>query len=772
MDANDIDEAWEQFLKSDSSFMKASVEGKLDTIAAQLQELTTDNKRLTEIIPKIMGDQTAIENGQSAADMMLGGQSPEDILGSIQDEAAPAEEEGMPPEEEEMPEEGAEEVPEGAVEKAEEDDDEAKREVSEEELPEEDSEPEPEAEPEAEPTEEVDIEEYAEGPEDEVEMSVTEVPQDDTGAISPAMDVPDQQDVESVGEEPPVEEIQPAGQEGLPPEGVPDLTDEINATQPDGLLNVYDRFIEGMKRAAQQAVANGDLAGVSNLAGAQNAIDAIWRTQVAPTMDGINGTDDFTKSCEAKPIVKSSDCMNGSKMSDTIESSHEVNPSKTSTEGEENTTGHDNTATTAPAPEGMVADTEAPHALNNDTTTVGSSDPASFEKAVPAEPPEDGQGMEPVEKSLSDLEGYDQPYADKDKDLPYADPIRKSVPSFREVMAEPKEERFMKMAEVRRGPNLPMEAFLKKWYGDGVTKSMTEGQPMEGTNPVEGADETSFEKEGGAMTAGTEGAVNPMYSDKVEKAWAGSPAGTDTEAVNDAIDDHIWDTEERFYDSPDIPSAHKARVAYSESMIPDTDDGELNEAIDNLQHGSKGDFESPTFQTRVGPEGNVQGRISNEPDAHIEKSTAGQAGPSTDVEEVMKSEDMIDDVNAAFEKCDSASTGTKSVEEEMKGPVNRQSKDTGLEDVESAMKKSMENGKPIASFHDMMAFKKSVSRFETPRPDSVATVNGDVRRPDESFRKSAVSGPVVRMGYGVRHEDVVAQDIAEYKLYKAQKGFN
>ena len=669
MDANDIDEAWEQFLKSDSSFMKASVEGKLDTIAAQLQELTTDNKRLTEIIPKIMGDQTAIENGQSAADMMLGGQSPEDILGSIQDEAAPAEEEGMPPEEE-LPEEGAEEVPEGAVEKAEEDDDEAKREVSEEELPEEDSEPEPETEAEPEP-EEVDIEEYAEGPEDEVEMSVTEVPQDDTGAISPAMDVPDQQDVESVGEEPPVEEIQPAGQEGLPPEGVPDLTDEINATQPDGLLNVYDRFIEGMKRAAQQAVANGDLAGVSNLAGAQNAIDAIWRTQVAPTMDGINGTDDFTKSCEAKPIVKSSDCMNGSKMSDTIESSHEVNPSKTSTEGEENTTGHDNTATTAPAPEGMVADTEAPHALNNDTTTVGSSDPASFEKAVPAEPPEDGQGMEPVEKSLSDLEGYDQPYADKDKDLPYADPIRKSVPSFREVMAEPKEERFMKMAEIRRGPNLPMEAFLKKWYGDSVTKSMTEGQPMEGTNPVEGADETSFEKEGGAMTAGTEGASNPVYTDNP-----------------------------------------------------------------------------------------------------VEKSTAGQAGPSTDVEEVMKSEDMIDDVNAAFEKCDSASTGTKSVEEEMKGPVNRQSKDTGLEDVESAMKKSMENGKPIASFHDMMAFKKSVSRFETPRPDSVATVNGDVRRPDESFRKSAVSGPVVRMGYGVRHEDVVAQDIAEYKLYKAQKGFN
>lgn len=697
MDANDIDEAWEQFLRSDSSFMKASVEGKLDTIAAQLQELTTDNKRLTEIIPKIMGDQTAIENGQSAADMMLGGQSPEDILGSIQDEAMPAEEEGLPPEEGEAPEEGAEEVPEGAVEKAEEDDDEAKKEVSEEELPEEDSEPEPEPESEAEPEpetepepEEVDVEEYTEEPDgSEVEMSVAEVPQDDTGAISPAMDVPDQQDVESVGEEPPVEEIQPAGQEGLPPEGVPDLTDEINATQPDGLLNVYDRFIEGMKRAAQQAVANGDLAGVSNLAGAQNAIDAIWRTQVAPTMDGINGTDDFTKSCEMKPIVKSSDCMNGSKMSDTIESSHEVNPTKTSTEGEENTTGHDNTATTAPAPEGMVADTKAPHALNNDTTTVGSSDPASFEKStfekeqpgVPcegepefkkdAEPVADGQGMEPVEKSLSDLEGYDQPYADKDEDLPYADPIRKSVPTFKEILAESKEERFTKMAEVRRGPHLPLEAFLKKWYGDGVTKSMTEGQPMEGTNPVEGADETSFEKEGGAMTAGTEGASNPVYTDNP-----------------------------------------------------------------------------------------------------IEKSTAGQAGPSTDVEEVMKSEDMIDDVNAAFEKCDSASTGTKSVEEEMKGPVNKQSKDTGLEDVESAMKKSMENGKPIASFHDMMAFKKSVSRFETPRPDSVATVNGDVRKPDESFRKSAVSGPVVRMGYGVRHEDVVAQDLAEYKLYKAQKGFN
>ena len=641
----DVDEAWEHFIKSDTSFVKASDSGKLDTISAQIQELSTDIKRVTDIIPQIQGDRNVLDDeGGGSLDTVLGGESPESILAGVQgdegDQSVPEEEgeESAPPEE--------------PMEKAVDDD------TDTEELQEEVSEDAPS----------VDV------PDDRMQDHGNDIESEP----EPGEDVDVSVEVDDVvPDEEVVESIEPAGQEGLPPEGVPDLTDEINATQPDGLLNVYDRFIEGMRAAAHEAVESGQIDKVTRIAGAQDAIDSIWRSQIAPL---VGGGERFTRSADSRIVKSEIGDMTGERMSDEIASSHEVSLNDCSEEGAENTTGHDNDAKAPDTPCGEVGDTDAPHALNNDTTTVDSSDPASFEKAEETEPVEkcdsveksaepvaDGEGMEPVTKSLEDLEGYSEDYVDKDPDLDYTDPIRKSVPSFKEIMAVPKEERFMRMAEMRHGPHKTMEQFLKSWHEEDMRKSMTEGAPMAGTDPVQGS--ATVMKAEGAPAAGDAGVSNAVFSEPVEKSMAGEP----------------------------------------------------------------------------GPVGNVQDAMQP-----VEKSA----------------EDQLNDVNAGFEK---ATAETTPVGDELQGPVDDRTSDTGMEDVDSAMKKSQANGKRIMSFNEMLSFRKSgMPTVSRPGPES--TVNGDVTPTElRDFRKS--QSPVVRMGRGVDHRDVVRADWEEYRLYKNQGRF-
>lgn len=115
--ANDVDEAWSQFKKDSEAFAKASVNEKLDTLAAQLNEVQTDTKRLAEIVPKIMGDETAIEGANESADpaaMMGGGMPPMDESTEMPPEEGAGDEmtgEEMPPEDALGAEEGAEEMP-------------------------------------------------------------------------------------------------------------------------------------------------------------------------------------------------------------------------------------------------------------------------------------------------------------------------------------------------------------------------------------------------------------------------------------------------------------------------------------------------------------------------------------------------------------------------------------------------------------------------------------------------------------------------------------
>ena len=691
----DVDEAWERFQKSEepyTSFRRSSIDGKLDTIAAQIQEMSTDLNRVADIVPQVMGDRGALEaDEQDPIDMVLGDDSPDlssltqQMGGGMPPEGAP---EGAP---EEAPAEGGpveetEEVSEEEeVEKASDDDGMDDVRESAEELDEEVSEM-----PDADPGD--DPEDAATGmpepPAEGVAVSVT----DDT----PEGDVT----VTEVSEESaePVEDMgMREGQEGIPVEGgAPDLLDEINENQPEGLLNVYDRFIEGMKAAAHQMVDSGRLGEVSNLAGAQNAIDNIWRTQVLPLTE---------------PIMKSGDGMkeiNTGKQEDGIQSAHEVPLPAPDTEGEANTTATDNDATQAPASEGRTT-AQAPHALDNDTTTVGSENLPSFRKAVPAEPVADGQGMEPVEKSLDELEGVPDDYADPVKDDDYTDPIRKSVPSFREVMVAPKEERFMKVAEMRHGPHKSLDQFLKSWYGDEVA------DPGEG----EIGDNGNFGK---SMTAAPAEPDEDSFQGSVEKSCDG-------EGFDKAI--------------------HGSQPPSQE--IRDGED----------RHASESMAKSEGAMT-AGSEGAVNPVYGDE----VAKSTAGQAGPSMSME---KSCDQLSDVDGAFGK--SADTGTTPVGDELQGPECDGSADTGAKDVDSAMKKSMENGKPLPSFQEMMSFRKSMP-YAPARPSAIASVNGDITRPEESsFRKAAPQKPVVRMGFRQDPRKVVERDLEEYRIYKTQRGY-
>ena len=106
VDSMDHDVAWDQFKKeSTERVQKTSIAGKLDTIAAQLNEIQTDTSRVAELAPKILGDESAVdEANQAAPDMGGSGGDMGDALGSLlgggesPEESAPEESpEEMPP---------------------------------------------------------------------------------------------------------------------------------------------------------------------------------------------------------------------------------------------------------------------------------------------------------------------------------------------------------------------------------------------------------------------------------------------------------------------------------------------------------------------------------------------------------------------------------------------------------------------------------------------------------------------------------------------------
>lgn len=74
----DTEKAWDLF-KSQNSIQKASISEKLDTISAQLNEIKTDSSRTASIVPKIMGDDNALNSAEGDAGESPP-ESPEDLL--------------------------------------------------------------------------------------------------------------------------------------------------------------------------------------------------------------------------------------------------------------------------------------------------------------------------------------------------------------------------------------------------------------------------------------------------------------------------------------------------------------------------------------------------------------------------------------------------------------------------------------------------------------------------------------------------------------------
>lgn len=66
------DEAWMEFRKNSSQIQKASISEKLDALAAILQETRTDTQRMAQVVPKILGDEGAIDAANAGADPMQG----------------------------------------------------------------------------------------------------------------------------------------------------------------------------------------------------------------------------------------------------------------------------------------------------------------------------------------------------------------------------------------------------------------------------------------------------------------------------------------------------------------------------------------------------------------------------------------------------------------------------------------------------------------------------------------------------------------------------
>ena len=93
----DTEEAWNNFRAQSVQIQKASVTEKLDTIAAAINEIQADTSRTAEVVPQIMGDNSAIDAANAAAGPEMPGGP--DMMGGMGGEDMNIDEEQMPPEE-------------------------------------------------------------------------------------------------------------------------------------------------------------------------------------------------------------------------------------------------------------------------------------------------------------------------------------------------------------------------------------------------------------------------------------------------------------------------------------------------------------------------------------------------------------------------------------------------------------------------------------------------------------------------------------------------
>lgn len=311
----EVEEAWELF-RSNQLAKSASITGQMDTMAAQIHEIQTGVDRLTTLIPKLMGDEAAIDaaNADASAlpDMMSMGDASGmggDMMGAP-DMGAPEDtgEDSMPKEEEKDTRETASE---DEVEKA--DDTEEKNVLGD-------------------GGDEAAGDDYSgadelgigggepEGGED-IEAEVTETPE---GADVDIAEVPD--DI-------PEEEMA--------------VAEEPMPEAPTDDMDFYAKMLAFIIQAASKAQEAGDSASYGAIAKGAGELTKSFK-DMAPALDSVMGTDFFTKACSDSTdvsgvehpddMMEKTDIPEGAEITDGMEKTDSKDPKMPDVEAEKGRT--------------------------------------------------------------------------------------------------------------------------------------------------------------------------------------------------------------------------------------------------------------------------------------------------------------------------------------------------------------------------------------------------------------------------------------------------
>lgn len=715
----DVDEAWTQFKKNSESIAKASVNEKLDVLAAQLNEVQTDTKRLAEIVPKIMGDETAIDEANAGAmDPMaaMGGEMPPADAGIGGEEMPPEEGTGdemmpegeeMPPEEGAMPEEGAGELP---------------PDVGGEEMP-------PEADVGA------DLDDELIGGDEDMED------------LGPETEGLPELDEGTGGDNDVVETLKDALQEALDNDQmglVSKIADAIAKLQ--GSSNGSEDILSGNEDVSDESISVADILGDEGSTEPPVAVG-----------EESEGAEEETPSAEEPPASDSES-----------ESDDEVKKSAIAKEG--------SGAQGNPAPSGEPIDgavvTEDTQVADSGTDEVkakvmeavaeGLDEALGTDEEIPAE-------KECEEESEEKNEEIAENPFEECKTMKSALKFAEHT-SFRDLLSikksrhfgidgKPALDAFKKMDNSlsqldSESPDVAMVSEEKPEDADEETEEITLEDVDSAKDVTDAPDALEpgvrTEELGEGASEVDDGVVSE--ADQIDEVGepinaGGTTEGLDTPVDNTTVDglsegDEEEDKElEEFGKSSTLDEVKDAKSLAKEGKS--TDHGDL---LDDV-----GEKKSPSGSAEPKP------TITDDVDEKKGKGTAENPGDLLDDIDAKKGEgsaknvpDMLDDVG-----------------HEKRATEHTVRPGTGLLDDVKEVKKSdtSENGKHIMSMKEMMAIRKSGQR-----PDAVTSTSGDITRPElgNPIRKTATE-PAVKMGRGVDPHKVVENDWAEYKVYMAQK---
>lgn len=216
----------------------------------------------------------------------------------------------------------------------------------------------------------------------------------------------------------------------------------------------------------------------------------------------------------------------------------------------------------------------------------------------------------------------------------------------------------------------------------------------------------------------------------------------------------------------------------TEDISEDTESFEQTEDYDDLFEKAVATGEMPSFEDMFFEKRAVATGIDGMTDSSFEKISPQERAMFSQAYDQMAQEDQ--EKEDAMELFDDVPKGaseevTAYVKSEDKPETCKEDEfqaETFTESEKPIMKSSMDAGKHIRSFQEMMAdsqtmgFAKSVDR-----PDNIATSGGDVRRPELTpFRESADRAPL-KIGSGVNMFDAMQSDWDKYFQWKNSQNF-